>query len=76
MRIASSALKTYIWSSLEQGNVLSVEFTKRQACGVSERPPGVNMKKHMNINEDADEKRGTVLRKLFWINEALEQGLN
>lgn len=30
----------------------------------------------MNINEDADEKRGTTLRTLFWINEGLEQGLN
>lgn len=29
-----------------------------EACGVSGRPPGVNARKHMNINEDADEKRG------------------
>lgn len=47
-----------------------------QACGVSERLPRCEKKKHMNINEDADEKRGTTLRTLFWINEGLEQGLN
>lgn len=48
----------------------------KRACDVFGRPPDVNTRKHMNINEESDEKGATVLSELFRINEVLKQALN
>lgn len=65
-RITILCLKsTHLKFSWARQRRLPAEFMMRRACGVSGRPPGVNTRKHMNINEDADEKGGTVLSKTF-----------
>lgn len=66
------------FSYTEQLDVLLELFVNlaSRVCRPDSQPAGVNMRKHMNINEDADEKGATVLSELFWINEGLKQDLN
>lgn len=52
------------FSYTEQLDVL-LELLMNLDGSVCGQPPGVNMRKHMNINENADEKGATVLSELF-----------